>query len=60
MIGTGTLLLNDELQLAAAAISNDEIVGIPTETVYGIGVNPNSQDAVNKIFKLKERDEDKP
>ena len=50
---------NDELQLAVTAISHDDIVGIPTETVYGIGVNPNSQDAVDKIFQLKERDEDK-
>ncbi len=60
MIGIGISLLNDELQLAANAILNDEIVGIPTETVYGIGVDPNSQIAVNKIFQLKERDEDKP
>jgi tRNA threonylcarbamoyl adenosine modification protein (Sua5/YciO/YrdC/YwlC family) len=60
LIGTGISLQNDELQLAVTAISNDEIVGIPTETVYGIGVNPNSQDAVDKIFQLKERDEDKP
>ena len=60
MIGIGISLLNDELQFATNAILNDEIVGIPTETVYGIGVNPNSQIAVNKIFQLKERDEDKP
>jgi L-threonylcarbamoyladenylate synthase len=60
LIGIGISLLNDELQLATNAILNDEIVGIPTETVYGIGVNPNSQIAVNKIFQLKERDEDKP
>ena len=60
MIGIGISLLNDELQLAVTAISNNEIVGIPTETVYGIGVNPTSQTAVNKIFELKERDEDKP
>ena len=60
MIGISISLLNDELQLAVTAISNNEIVGIPTETVYGIGVNPTSQTAVNKIFELKERDEDKP
>ena len=60
MIGIGISLLNDELQLAVTAISNNEIVGIPTETVYGIGVNPTSQTAVNKIFELKERDEEKP
>ena len=51
---------NDRLALAVEAISNNQIVGIPTETVYGIGVNPYSQEAVDKIFELKGRDGDKP
>jgi tRNA threonylcarbamoyl adenosine modification protein (Sua5/YciO/YrdC/YwlC family) len=53
-------LQNDRLALAVEAISNNQIVGIPTETVYGIGVNPYSQEAVDKIFELKGRDGDKP
>ena len=51
---------NDKLNLAVEAINKNQVVGIPTETVYGIGVNPYSQEAVNKIFDLKGRDEDKP
>lgn len=51
---------NDKLNLAVEAINNNQVVGIPTETVYGIGVNPYSQEAVDKIFELKGRDEDKP
>ena len=51
---------NDKLDLAVEAINNNQVVGIPTETVYGIGVNPYSQEAVGKIFELKGRDEDKP
>ena len=51
---------NDRLALAVEAISNNQIVGIPTETVYGIGVDPYSQEAVDKIFELKGRDGDKP
>ena len=51
---------NDKLNLAVEAINSNQVVGIPTETVYGIGVNPYSQEAVNKIFDLKGRDEDKP
>ena len=51
---------NDKLDLAVEAINNNQVVGIPTETVYGIGVNPYSQEAVDKIFELKGRDEDKP
>ena len=51
---------NDKLNLAVNAINNNQVVVIPTETVYGIGVNPYSQEAVGKIFELKGRDEDKP
>ena len=50
----------DNIQKAIACIKNEEVVGIPTETVYGIGVDPHSQAAVDKIFNLKERDENKP
>tara|TARA_B100001029_G_scaffold98224_1_gene80797 strand:- start:132 stop:713 length:582 start_codon:yes stop_codon:yes gene_type:complete len=53
-------LQNDKLDLAVEAINNNQVVGIPTETVYGIGVNPYSQEAVDKIFELKGRDEHKP
>ena len=51
---------NDKLNNAVDAINNNQVVGIPTETVYGIGVNPYSQEAVDKIFELKGRDGDKP
>ena len=50
----------DNIQKAIACIKNEEVVGIPTETVYGIGVDPLSQAAVDKIFNLKVRDENKP
>ena len=50
----------DNLQKAITCIKNEEVVGIPTETVYGSGVDPLSQAAVDKIFNLKERDENKP
>jgi L-threonylcarbamoyladenylate synthase len=53
-------LQEDNIQKAVACIKNEEVVGIPTETVYGIGVDPLSQAAVDKIFNLKERDENKP
>ena len=57
---TDTLSQENNLELAIDAIRNGEVVGIPTETVYGIGVNPYSQTAVDKIFSLKERSEKKP
>jgi tRNA A37 threonylcarbamoyladenosine synthetase subunit TsaC/SUA5/YrdC len=48
-------LQEDNIQKAISCIKNEEVVGIPTETVYGIGVDPLSQAAVDKIFNLKER-----
>jgi len=50
----------DNLDLAVNKIEKNQIVGIPTETVYGIGVNPNSQVAVENLFKIKKRDDDNP
>ena len=53
------LQVND-LNVAVQKIEDNQIVGIPTETVYGIGVNPYSQNAVDNLFKIKEREDDKP
>ena len=53
-------LQQDKLQIAAEHLKNDSIVGFPTETVYGIGVNPFSQKAVDNLFEIKERDDSKP
>ena len=36
------------------------MIAYPTETFYGIGVDPFNKNAVNKLFKLKGRDPDKP
>ena len=36
-------------------IENNNLVGIPTETVYGLAGNAYSDKAIKKIFKLKKR-----
>ncbi len=38
----------------------DEVLIMPTDTVYGVGCLLNSQRGVEKIFALKGRDQDKP
>lgn len=45
---------------AAAAIRAGGIVGLPTDTVYGIGVDPLNADAVERLFELKGRPAHKP
>lgn len=46
--------------LAAALLKKGEVVGIPTETVYGLAANAYSPAAVSKIFDAKGRPQDNP
>lgn len=45
----------NDVQLAADLLRKDELVAIPTETVYGLAANAFHEDAVLKIFKAKNR-----
>ncbi len=36
------------------------VIIFPTETVYGLGVDPFNREAVKKIYKIKKRDRKKP
>jgi L-threonylcarbamoyladenylate synthase len=45
---------------AVAAIRSGNVVGIPTDTVYGLAVDPLNEDAVQALFILKGRPEHKP
>ena len=48
------------LDRAIAAIRSREVVGLPTDTVYGIGADPLSEEAVARLFELKGRPDHKP
>lgn len=48
------------VEKAVAAIRRGDVVGIPTDTVYGIGADPWNETAVGKLFELKGRPEHKP
>ena len=41
------------LKKAKKNIENNNIIGMPTETVYGLAGNAYSNKSVTKIFKLK-------
>jgi L-threonylcarbamoyladenylate synthase len=47
-------LVND-IEVAAAYLRQNEVVGVPTETVYGLAGNAFSEEAVMKIFEAKNR-----
>ena len=58
-----TLNENDGLEkyeYASSLILADEVVGMPTETVYGLAGNAYSEKAVKKIFEAKGRPQDNP
>jgi len=40
---------------AVIALQNNELVGLPTETVYGLGARISSPEAIEKIFHVKQR-----
>ena len=43
------------LKRAKKIIDSNNVIGLPTETVYGLAGNAYSNNAVKKIFKLKKR-----
>lgn len=48
------------IEEAIAAILAGEIVGLPTDTVYGVGVDPFDADAVEHLYEVKGRPAHKP
>jgi L-threonylcarbamoyladenylate synthase len=52
---------NGGVSAAAAAIARGEVVAYPTETFYGLGVDPRRPAALQRLLELKGREErDKP
>ncbi len=45
---------------AAKVLQNGGIIAFPTDTFYGLAVNPNDDAAVKRLFKLKRRPPSKP
>ncbi|MCD8095851.1 MAG: threonylcarbamoyl-AMP synthase [Ruminococcus sp.] len=50
----------ESIESAARLIKSGEIVGMPTETVYGLAADAFNEAAVEKIFKAKGRPADNP
>ena len=54
------LLLEQDIEEAAALIRAGEAVGMPTETVYGLACDAGNPEAVKKVFAAKGRPADNP
>ena len=51
---------NSSIKKSINYLKNNECIGIPTETVYGLAANAYSRIAVSKVFKLKKRPKKNP
>jgi L-threonylcarbamoyladenylate synthase len=52
-------LLTDDLHKAAQVLKSGGIILYPTDTIWGIGCDATNPDAVDKIYKLKQREDTK-
>lgn len=54
--------MESDLRIKAAVdyLKSGGIIAIPTDTVYGLGADPFNADAVQKLYTLKGRPEEKP
>jgi L-threonylcarbamoyladenylate synthase len=50
----------DWLKITTKVLDSSGVIGFPTDTFYGLGVNPFDSAAIDKIFKIKSRDRGKP
>ena len=47
--------IDSQISLAAALLKQGSVIGIPTETVYGLAANAFDKEAILKIFAIKNR-----
>ncbi|MCD6472239.1 threonylcarbamoyl-AMP synthase [Candidatus Aerophobetes bacterium] len=50
----------DKIKKAVEWVKRGKIIAFPTDTVYGLGVDAENNEAINKLYWLKKRDKDKP
>ncbi len=53
-------MISTDVYKAADLLKNGEVVGIPTETVYGLAASIYSEKAIRKVFEIKQRPLDNP
>lgn len=51
---------SEDLAQAAKVIRSGGVVAFPTETYYGLAVDPFNPEALDRLFRLKRRDANKP
>jgi len=52
--------ISSEIDAALEALANGDVIAMPTETLYGLAVDATNDAAVEKLYQLKGRGEEKP
>lgn len=58
-VGAG-LSEEDVIQSAAAIVSRGGVIAYPTETIYGLGADATNEQAIRRIFEIKDRNFNNP
>ena len=51
---------DSSMNQAITTLKNGGVVAFPTDTVYGVGVDPFQPEAVRELYRIKGRPIDKP
>ncbi len=60
LFADGIALADDALAQCAATLRDGGLIGLPTETVYGLGADADNATAVARVFAAKKRPSDHP
>lgn len=50
----------DAVEMAKERLLNDQVIALPTDTVYGLACSANSERAIQRLYEIKGRNEEKP
>ncbi|MEE4240476.1 MAG: Sua5/YciO/YrdC/YwlC family protein, partial [Desulfopila sp.] len=53
-------ILEHSIETAVQFLQDGGVIGFPTETYYGLGVDPCNEKAVRRLFLVKQREINKP
>lgn len=53
------MIFEEDIEIALITLRKGGIILYPTDTIWGIGCDATNQEAIEKIFKIKSRDETK-
>ena len=51
--------MDEDIQLAVEALRKGGVILYPTDTIWGLGCDATNDDAVSKIFRIKQRNDEK-